>query len=660
MKIIKNSMSAPAAGSCCHIHDVAHDHGSDDQALSRNIFSLELKFIVCLLFTLPLLLHMVLPWHALHNQYVQLALTTPVFIIGLLHFGRSALRSTVARKPNMDVLIVLGSSAAFIYSLCGTVFGLGENYLFYESAASIFTIVLFGNLLEKVSVKKTSSAIMELSKLQKVSATRVVLSGAQESTESIDSTQITVGDILIVNSGDKVPADSVIISGSALIDQSMITGESMPVKLEDGAKVIAGTIVTDGNIRIKAQAIGSDTVLSQIINLVKDAQSKKPDIERLADRISLVFVPLVLLISLLTFLTASLLFSYSAAAALLQAIAVLVIACPCALGLATPAAVMVGVGRAVKKGLLIKEGKTLEKLAQVKTVIFDKTGTLTNGVFKIASMQNFGVDRSYLESVTSSLEQHSSHPLAKSIVSELSQSAIMELTNVKEERGVGVHAQDSQGNSYSIGSYRIAEKLTGDHSRSMYVLKNGELIGTIDLEDQVKPESSDLVRNLSELGIQSVILSGDSAAKCKLIADKIGITKVYAEKSPQEKLQIVDEIQKDGLAAFVGDGINDAPALSKAAVGISLSSASQVAIQSAQVLLVGGKIEQLADAIIIGRKTLKIIKQNLFWAFIYNVVAIPIAALGFLTPTIAAFAMSFSDVIIILNSLRLKTFRMSK
>lgn len=664
MKILNQNADIPVLSSCCQAaaqyDEQEHGHDHSHGAPAGSFLSLESKFIICLVFSLPLLLHMILPFHFLHNDKVQLILTTPVFIIGLLHFGHSAYRSLRAGTPNMDVLIVLGSGAAFIYSLVGTVFNLGPDYLFYETAASIFTIVLFGNMLEKLSVKKTSSAISELSKLQKVPAKRLVTVSGQEKIEEIESKDIAVGDILAVNSGDKIPTDSVVIWGSALVNESMITGESLPVRHDVSSKVVGGTIVTDGSIKIRATEIGSETVLSKIIGMVKDAQAKKPDIQRLADRISLVFVPMVLLISLTTFLIATTFFGFSFASALLQAIAVLVIACPCALGLATPAAVMVGVGKAVKSGLLIKEGKTLERLANVKTIIFDKTGTLTNGIFKITKLEAYGIPEDSLKSLVYSLERNSSHPLAKSIVNELEGSGLVELKEVQEEKGVGIHAVTNEGSRISVGAYKIAEKLSADSSHSVYIIKDGSLAGVIDLEDQVKPESADLIKNLGSLGIECIILSGDSEEKCKKVADKVGIKRYYSGKSPKEKLDLVDQIQSKGLTAFVGDGINDAPALSKAAVGISLSSASQVAIQSAQVLLVGGQIKQLSSAVEIARKTLVTIKQNLFWAFSYNIIAIPIAAFGFLTPTIAAFAMSFSDVIIILNSLRLKTFKPSK
>ena len=619
-----------------------------------NKFHLEIKFLICLVFTLPLLMHMFVSWHILHNDIVQLLLCLPVFVIGFSHFGKSALSSLKIGTLNMDVLIVLGTSAAFIYSLTGTLFHLGEDFLFYESSASIITIVLFGNLLEKYSVKKTTSAIEELSKLQMITAKKITTVDNVEKIEELDSRLIHIGDILQVNSGDKIPTDGIIIWGDASIDESMISGESLPVFKSSEMKVVGGTLVIDGSIRIKATAIGKDTVLAQIIKMVRLAQTKKPDIQRLADRVSAVFVPFVLFIAVMTFIVAHLFVGISFPTALLQSIAVLVIACPCAMGLATPAAVMVGVGKAVKAGMLIKEGKTIERLANVKTIAFDKTGTLTDGVFKITKIEALNTDIEYLKSIIYSLEKHSSHPLAKSITAQLDSTKRLEFSEIKEEKGLGIRAKDKEGNTFSAGSYKLAENLTDDQSHNVYVIKNEQLIGWLDLQDQAKHGAESLIQHLHQLQIDTAIISGDSADKCQVVADKLGIKHFHAQKSPQEKLDIIDKMQEKGFLAFVGDGINDAPALSKASVGISLSSASEVAIQSAQVVLVGGKINQLADAIRISRKTLTIIKQNLFWAFSYNIVAIPIAAFGYLTPTVAAFAMAFSDVIIILNSLRLK------
>lgn len=620
--------------------------------------SIDLKFITALIFTIPLLLHMFFSWEWLHNDLVQLTLALPVFLIGLHHFGRSALASLRIGVPNMDVLIIIGATAAFVYSLIGTIFNLGPNYLFYETSASIITIVLFGNLLERLSVRKASSAIDELTKLQKVTANRILADG---STEAVDSRSLEVGDQVLVNTGDKVPADGESIWGEALIDESMMTGESVPVARSPGDKVIGGSLVAGGSLKVRITAVRESTYLAHMIDLVRQAQSNRPRIQRLADKISAVFVPAVLSIAALTFLISYLAFGVPVSSALLRSIAVLVIACPCAMGLATPAAVMVGIGRAVKAGMLIKDSRTLEKLAEVTTIVFDKTGTLTTGSFEINGLQTFGESKEEVESILYSIERHSSHPLAKSITARLSHAAVINFTEIQEKKGVGVFAKDESGNTYAAGSYELAKELTEDDSHNVYILKNKTLIGWANLDDQPKEESVELVSKLHSLGLTTVILSGDSEERARLIAERLGIERVYAQKTPEEKLQIIDDLQADGkMAAFVGDGINDAPALSKAAVGISISEASQAAIESAQVILVGGRIGQIYDVIVISRKTLRTIKENLFWAFFYNVCAIPVAALGYLAPTVAAFTMAFSDVVIIFNSLRLKTFHIKK
>lgn len=636
------------------IEALGYRASADKKSIDLPKLSLQAKFLICLTFTVPLLMHMFLPWHFLHNDKVQLALSIPVFTIGLFHFGRSAYRSLRAGVPNMDVLILIGSSAAFIYSLTGTIFNLGENFLFYESSASIITIVLFGNLLEKLSVRKTTTAIEELSRLQVIPAQRLVRSVGGNRVENISSTEIRTGDTLLVNEGDKIPTDGRIIEGKAEIDESMITGESMPVIRETGAAVVGGSLLVSGNITIEATAVGQTTVLSHIINLVRQAQTKKPDIQRLADTISAYFVPGVLAISLATVLIGYYIAGIPFSSALIQAIAVMVISCPCAMGLATPAAVMVGVGRAVRTGILIKEGKTLERLAAVKIMVFDKTGTLTDGQFRISQLKAIDVSQEFLENLLYSIEIRSSHPLAKAISSLLHKSGEVALKSVHEEKGLGLMAEDTEGNKYAVGSYRIASELTKDATHSVYVIMNEKLIGWLDLQDRPRPEAAELIANLKELGIEPVILSGDNEMKCRTLAEAVGIERYYAQKTPEQKLELIDQMQSEGLLAFVGDGINDAPALSKAGVGISLSSASQVAIQSAQLVLVGGRILQLAEAVRVSRKTLTVIKQNLFWAFIYNVFAIPIAAFGFLTPTVGALTMAFSDVVIIFNSLRLK------
>lgn len=625
---------------------------------------LEKRFYISLIFTIPLFLHMFFSKDfILNNVWVQLGLCLPVFIIGILHFGKSALGSLKSGVPNMDVLIVIGITSAFGYSLYGTMAYLGlpeaHNYLFYETAATITTLVLLGNVLEHRSVKQTTTAIKELNQLQKTEAKRVLPDGE---TELVDYNDIKENDILLFNTGDKIAVDGEIIWGDAIINEAMISGESTPVTKTLTNKVIGGTIVADGSIKMKAEKVGNETVLSKIIEMVKNAQQDQPAIQKLGDKVSSIFVPIVIGISTLTFMLAYFVFDIALQQAIMQSIAVLVISCPCAMGLATPTAVMVGIGRAAKKGILIKGGSTLEQFAKGKNIVFDKTGTLTTGNFVIEKTKLYAaIDEQELKNLLFSLEQHSSHPIAKSISAYLKLEAkVVELTDVKEIKGKGIEAKDQQGNRYQLGSYRLAEKLTANQTHSIYLIKNNELIAGVDIADELKDNVSETITLLNQQGLNTVMLSGDRDKKCNDLAVQIGIKTVYSQQLPEEKLQKIEELQKTNPTIMVGDGINDAPALAKASVGISLSNATQVAVQTAQIVLLNDKdLSQVYEAYLISKHTLKTIKQNLFWAFFYNVVAIPIAAFGFLNPMVAALAMAFSDVIVIGNSIRLKSKKMS-
>ena len=643
-------------------------------------FTIEKKFLISLLFTLPLLLHMVVDWHWLHNPIFQLLLCLPVFTVGVLHFGKSAYYSLKSGVPNMDVLIIMGSTAAFVYSLAGTVLELGDNYLFYETAATIITLVLLGNLMEYRSVKKTTSAVEELVKLQQTKARLIrhnELTGQEEVVE-IEASAIQVGQLFQVNTGDTIPVDGEVTSGQASLNEAMLSGESIPVEKAPGDQLIGGTIVESGSIRMQAQVVGTQTVLAQIIELVKNAQTRKPQLQNLADQISAIFVPAVIGIALLTFLISYFAIGLPFQASLLHSIAVLVIACPCAMGLAIPTAVVVGIGKAAQNGVLIKGADTLEKLSNIKTVVFDKTGTLTTGQFVIrkvlmpAAVKSPAVtttadgvssqeeteerlkEEEKVKTVLYNLEKHSSHPIAKSLVKVLQGRPDLSLSEVTEMKGMGIRARNTEGNTWQAGSYDIARHLTTDSQHTIYLLENDRLLATFDLEDEVKPYARELILFLKNQGIQSVLLSGDRQSRCDQLATQIGIDTVYAEKKPDEKLQLIDELSRQAPVAMVGDGINDAPALAKASVGISLSNATQVAVNAAQIVLLNDSLKNLERAFQIGRLTITTIKQNLFWAFFYNVLAIPFAAAGFLSPAVAAFSMALSDVVVIFNSLRLK------
>ncbi|MDX1943666.1 MAG: cation-translocating P-type ATPase [Saprospiraceae bacterium] len=622
-------------------------------------WTLERKLIMSAIFTAPLLLGhilMSLGVHLtfMHNNWLQLLICLPAFMIGLLHFGKSAwnglIRTGVA---NMDVLIFVGSTAAFIYSLIGTILQ-EPNYIFYETSATIITLVLLGNWFEHRAVKQTTTAIGELTKLQVEKAKRIMPSGT---IVTINRDEIQINNILQVNEGDKIPSDGIVVSGNATLDESMLTGESAPIEKNIDDKVIGASIVTSGNLQIQVTAIGRDTLLSQMIELVKTAQQNKPDIQRLADKISAIFVPIVLGIALLTLLIGHFAFDLTFQKALMNSIAVLVISCPCAMGLATPTAVMVGVGRLAKNGILVKGGQTVELFANIKNMVFDKTGTLTTGDFHIQNIEYHIEDKTLVNALIYKMEQHSSHPIAHSLIRDLaSQVNGVHLDDLKvtEEKGIGVFAEDAEGNLYRISAKPGTNNLG---NQTIQLTQNEQVLASIDMNDQLKPEALVTINYLRKVGINPVILSGDKQSRTASVAEKLKVETFYAEKLPEEKLRIIEELSKNAPTAMVGDGINDAPALACATIGISLSNASQVAIQSSQIVLLNGNLFHLPKAISIAKHTVLTIKQNLFWAFAYNIIAIPIAAMGFLNPMWGALFMAFSDVVVIGNSIRLKNKR---
>ncbi len=419
-------------------------------------------------------------------------------------------------------------------------------------------------------------------------------------------------------------------------------------------RVISGTIVKDGAIKMLATATGKQTVLSKIIDLVNDAQRNRPAIQRLADRITAVFVPVVLSIAAFTFFTAFFVFHTPFQQALLNSIGVLVISSPCAMGLATPTAVMVGIGRAAHRGILIKGAQTLENFASVKTIVFDKTGTLTTGRFKIQNLKAIGISEMELKTILASIEKFSSHPIAKSITEELSGIELIALQNIRKQKGISISANDEQGNYYEAGPHKILkENINGRWN--VFVMKNGKIAGAAEVRDEIRPEAKPMIEQLHASGIKTVMLSGDREEACMAVADTLGITEFYSEKLPHEKLSLIRSLRDKGSVAMAGDGVNDAPALAAATIGISLSNATAVAIDSSQIILLYSNLMLLPEAVKISRYTLTTIRQNLFWAFFYNTLAIPVAAFGFLKPVVAALSMAFSDVIVIGNSLRLRT-----
>lgn len=620
----------------------------------KNKFSkVEKYFYFTLLFTLPLFSHMFVNRHnILHDPLIQFILCLPVYLIGLIYFGKSALNSLKSRVPNMDVLIFIGSSSAFFYSIYGWIIFKGtlniHNYLFFETTATIITLVILGNLLEQRSIKKTTTAISDLSKIQQVIAKKEI----NGSIEKVLFHNIKLNDTLIVNTGDKIPTDGVILSGTCLVDESMVTGESVQINKKSGDEVIGGTIISEGSIKISALKIGKDTLLSQIINLVKNAQNNKPNIQKLGDKVSAIFVPVVISISILTFILGHFYFGISTQDAFLRSIAVLVISCPCAMGLATPTAVMVGIGRAAKSGILIKGGHTLEKLANIKNIVLDKTGTITTGNFKLSKLNIIIGDPEKIKNIIYQIETHSSHPIAKSLCNVFKDhNQPLNLKDIKEVKGKSISA-NIDGEIYTIGSSRI-KKVNNRHD--LYVFKNDTLIATLDIRDELKSNTKEVLNSIHKRGIVTYLLSGDKKAKCEVIAKYLEINHLYSEQLPSDKIEKIEKINDISPTAMIGDGINDAPALAMASVGISLGNATQVAIQSSDVILLNSEnLEQLPKVLSIGKHTLVTIKQNLFWAFAYNIVAIPIAISGLLNPMWGALFMAFSDVIVIGNSIRLR------
>ncbi|AEW03174.1 ATPase P [Niastella koreensis] len=616
------------------------------------------RFLFCLIFTLPLMLHMLDKWvhiHLLMNPWVQLGLCLPVYIVGMDFFGRSAIKSIRNRMPNMNVLVTIGATSAFVYSLTGAIMNLGPQYLFFETAASIITLVFLGNFLEDASIKSTQRALNSLARSQKMMANMIAFDeNHQEIIFPMENTQLRSGDLILIKSGEQVPVDCKILSGEATINEAIITGESSPIHKKGKDKLIGGSIVVDGILRAQVTAEAKDSVLSNIINLVKQAQSEKPPVQQLADKISAIFVPLVLAIAVVAFV-ANYLILHDFTVALMRSIAILVIACPCAMGLATPAAIAVGLGRAAKNGVLFRNAKSLELFRTIKQVVFDKTGTLTTGRFEVSDyrLETDSITIEEFKHIAFSLEKYSNHPIAQCITLSWKRKDAIRWAKIEEKKGIGMIATTAAGDQYIAGSFETAMALTTDDSHNIYIIRNGQLLGTIDVRDEVRPEAISIVQYLRHRDIRTILLSGDRLVKCRQLANLLGIDEVIAEKKPEEKMAVIEDLTLQGPTAMVGDGINDAPALAKATIGISLSEASQIAMQTADVVLMNSGIKNLPLALGLGRHTFLTIKQNLFWAFIYNIIAIPVAAFGLLTPTFGALVMGLSDVVLAANSVRL-------
>lgn len=598
--------------------------------------------------------------HFLHLPLVQLILVTPVqFGVGQ-RFYRGAYHALKTKAPNMDVLVAMGTSAAFALSVYNGFFNPHNSDLYFESSGMIITLILLGKYLEQKAKTKTSDAIKQLMSLQ--AKTAMIIVAGEEKEVPIEDVQ--VGDILRVRPGEQIPVDGKILKGQTTIDESMLTGESLPVDKQVDDQVFGGTVNTTGSIQFSATQVGSMTVLSRIIRMVEDAQGEKAPIQQIADKISSIFVPTVLGLALLTLLATGLV-TGDWQQAIVHSVSVLVIACPCALGLATPTAIMVGTGLGAKSGILIKGGGALEKIAHLTTIVLDKTGTITEGKPVVADFE--AVDPQALAYLTS-LEQHSEHPLAKAIYHYgKDQVEIMPVDNFESLTGQGVTGIIN-GQSYFVGSKRgLNERnisfpedrvlaLEEEGKTVMFLTDSTKMLAMISVTDQVKASSKAAIAALHQSGIKVKMLTGDNPQTAQYIGEQVGLqaSDIVAEVLPEDKAQVVKELQSNGQSVgMVGDGINDAPALALADIGIAMGSGTDIAMETADITLMNSDLLSVEKSIHLSKLTLRKIKQNLFWAFLYNVIGIPFAALGFLNPIIAGGAMAFSSVSVLLNSLSL-------
>lgn len=638
-------------------------------ARRRELRELRILFIISAVFSAPFLVMMVLMFaapnaavtHWMHNAgWLQLALATPVqFVVGW-RFYKGAVLSLINRSPSMDVLVALGTSAAYGYSLYNVIVGSGHYY--FESAAIVITLVLLGKMLETGARGKTSAAIEMLMNLQPKTAT--VLRDGTEMV--IPAAEIVQGDTILVHPGESLSVDGEVIAGRSAVDESMLTGESMPVDKQLGDKVFGGTVNGTGSLTVRADGVGRDTVLSGIIRLVEEAQSSKAPIQKLADKVSAIFVPAVIGAALLTFVL-TLVFMRGAdgmTEAISRAVAVLVIACPCSLGLATPTALMVGTGRAATMGVLIKSADALETACRIERVLLDKTGTVTMGRPAVTDFLPVGMQREEALRLAAAVEQLSEHPVARAVVESYDQ-PIPPAENFVSLTGRGVSAQ-VEGKSVLLGSRRLMEEQQipfADDRQSwedegktvLYMAVDGHPAAVLAVADPVRDTSAKALQELHELGIRTVMVTGDNRRTAEAVGRAVGIDEVVAEVLPDGKVELVEKYKRDGkIVAMAGDGINDAPALAAADVGFAMGTGTDIAMESGDVVLVGGGLTALVTAVKISRATMRKIRQNLFWAFFYNCIGIPVAAFGLLSPVIAGAAMAFSSVSVVTNSILLK------
>ena len=630
------------------------------------------KVLISALLSFPLLLTMLVHLFNVHlpsifmNPWFQLAFATPVqFIIGW-QFYVGAYKNLRTGGANMDVLVALGTSAAYFYSIYETIkYVMIDGYtphLYFETSAVLITLILFGKYLEARAKTQTSNALTSLLNLQAKDA-RVIRDG-QEMMIGVD--EVVEGDRLIIKPGEKIPVDGIIVNGETVVDESMLTGESLPIEKGVDDELIGATINQSGRVELRATKVGQDTALASIVKVVEDAQGSKANIQRLADVISGYFVPIVIGIAVMTFIIWYFVVNPGQfEPALVAAISVLVIACPCALGLATPTSIMVGTGKAAEAGILFKGGEHLENLHSVDTIVLDKTGTITNGKPVVT---NLDIDHNTLQLVASA-ENHSEHPLAKAIVEEAKRLdlELLEVNDFESVTGKGIQASVN-GEHVLIGNRKLMEHkgvsgfdqqqlpdYESEGKTQMLIAINQQFVGSIAVADTVKDEAKEAIDTLKTQGIHVIMLTGDHELTAKAIAQSVGIDEVIAGVLPEEKADKISNLQSDGrTVAMIGDGINDAPALATADSGIAIGTGTEIAIEAADITILGGDLMLIPKAIKMSHETIKNIKQNLFWAFGYNTLGIPIAAIGILAPWIAGLAMALSSVSVVTNALRLK------